>query len=55
MVGAILVAVTHYGWRLHHWVTRGELFVLHHPIFDTVVVLIATIGFILTRTSGLIR
>lgn len=55
MVGAILVAVTHYGWRLHHWVTRGELFVLHHPIFDTVVVLIATIGFVLTRTSGLIR
>lgn len=55
MVGTILVAVTHYGWRLHHWITRGELFVLHHPLFDTIVVLIASIGFVLTRTSGLIR
>jgi uncharacterized protein YkwD len=55
MVGAILIAVMHYGWRLHHWITRGELFVLHHPIFDTIVVLIATLGFVLTRTSGLIR
>jgi hypothetical protein len=55
MVGAILVSVAHYGWRLHHWITRGELFVMHHPIFDTITVLIITLGLILTRTSGLIR
>ncbi|MEO8105067.1 MAG: CAP domain-containing protein [Candidatus Saccharibacteria bacterium] len=52
---AILIFIVHHGVRLHRLITRGELFFFHHPVFDIVVVLIATLGFVLTRTSGLIR
>lgn len=52
---AILTFIVHHGVRLHRLITRGELFFFHHPVFDILVVLIATLGFVLTRTSGLIR
>lgn len=55
MGAAILTFIVHRGIRLHRLITRGELFFFHHPTLDIVIALIATIGFILTRTSGLIR
>ena len=55
MSAALMAFVLRHGWRLHRLVTRGELFVLHHPILDVIFVLLATVGFVVTRTSGLIR
>jgi uncharacterized protein YkwD len=39
----------------HKFLRKGERFILHHPLFDIAVVSLATIGFILSQTSGLIR
>jgi uncharacterized protein YkwD len=40
-------------WR--KTLVRGEKFVLRHPVFDIVAVVIVTASVLLTRTSGLIR
>ena len=55
MGAAVMAIVLHYSWRLHRLLNRGELFVFHHPAWDAIFVLLATIGFVVTRTSGLIR
>jgi uncharacterized protein YkwD len=39
----------------HRFLRRGESFILHHPLFDIAIVSLATVGFILSQTSGLIR
>lgn len=39
----------------HRFLVRGERFILHHPMFDIAIVSLATVGFILSQTSGLIR
>ena len=52
---AILVFMLRHGlaWR-RVWV-KSEAFVLKHPFLDTAFVAIATLGFILTRSTGVIR
>jgi hypothetical protein len=40
-------------WR--KFLTRGEKFVIHHPVWDTVVVVVVVAGVILTQTVGVIR
>lgn len=55
MSAALMAFVLRHGWRLHRLIARGELFVVHHPTLDVIFVLLATVGFVLTRTSGLIR
>lgn len=52
---ALALFLTRHGFRLHRAITRGEAFVAHHPVFDIAIVVIVTAGFILTRTTGLIR
>lgn len=48
-----LVLVRHgIAWR--KLVSRGELFILHHPFTDTVLVAIAVTALILSRTAGVI-
>lgn len=40
-------------WR--RFMARGETFIIHHPVFDTVILAVGIIGIILTRTSGFIH
>ena len=40
-------------WR-RYWV-KGEAFIIHHPLFDTVIIAISTLGFVLSSTSGFIH
>jgi hypothetical protein len=52
---ALAVLLLRHGWYWRRLVTRGELFITHHPILDIVAVLIVMSGFVLTRASGVIR
>ena len=52
---ALVLLVLHYGFKLKRLVFQGEAFVAHHPLLDTAIVLFITAGFVLTRTSGIIR
>lgn len=49
---AMLVFVLRHGYRLHRWLTRGEIFVTQHPYLDIAIVFIITAGCVLTRVSG---
>jgi hypothetical protein len=40
-------------WR--RYIARGESFVIRHPLFDTAMLGVAVLGFILTRTAGFIH
>jgi uncharacterized protein YkwD len=52
---AFTLFVTRHGLRLHKALIRGERFVAHHPLLDVTIVIIFTAGFVLTRSSGIIR
>lgn len=52
---AIIVFLIRHGLYLRRIFMKGELYVVHHPILDFVIITIATVGFILTRTSGFLR
>jgi hypothetical protein len=52
---AMALFTLRHGYRLHRLLTRGEIFVVHHPYFDIAIVFVITAGIILTRTSGIIR
>jgi len=52
---AVVVFITRHGLRLKRLIFQGEAFVAHHPFFDIAVVLVITIGFVLTRNGGIIR
>ena len=52
---ALMLFVIRNGLRIHRLVSRGEEFIVHHPYVDIVIISIVTIGFILSRTSGMIR
>ena len=52
---ALALFITRHSLRLHRAFVRGETFVNHHPMFDIMIVFIFTAGFILTRSSGIIR
>ncbi len=51
---AVLFAVRH-GLFLRRAFVRSEAFIIHHPMFDILLVAIGTLGFVLTRTSGFIQ
>jgi hypothetical protein len=53
--GAMIIFLLRHGYRMHRWLTEGEMFVVHHPYFDIAIVFIITAGCVLTRSSGLIR
>lgn len=55
---ATLAAITFiikHGLYLRRVFMKGELYVVHHPILDIAIVALATVGFVLTRTSGFLR
>ncbi|MDB5176132.1 MAG: hypothetical protein JWM81_990 [Candidatus Saccharibacteria bacterium] len=54
-VMALTLFLIRHGYRLHRLVTKGEHFVMKHPLLDIGFIAIATVGFVLTRTSGIIR
>lgn len=53
-VGAITFVYRHLKmWR--KFLVRGEAFVIHHPLLDTVLVAVVVAGFILTQATGVIH
>ncbi|MET1032925.1 MAG: CAP domain-containing protein [Candidatus Saccharimonadales bacterium] len=53
-IGAITFVYRHLKmWR--KFLVRGEAFVIHHPILDTVLVAVIVAGFILTQATGVIH
>ncbi len=52
---ALALFITRHSLRLHRAIVRGEAFISHHPLLDIAIVFIFTTGFILTRSSGIIR
>ncbi len=52
---ALALFITRHSLRFHRAFIRGERFISHHPLVDIVATFVFTAGFILTRTSGLIR
>lgn len=56
LIGAALaVFVVRHTRKIHRWITKSEYFIAHHPWLDIAMVLIITVGFVVTRTSGVIR
>jgi uncharacterized protein YkwD len=53
--GALMFFILRHGLRLKKLLVEGETFFVHHPVLDTVVVFVITVGFVLTRSSGIIR
>lgn len=52
---AFAIFLVRHGRRLHKLVIKGEVFIMQHPLLDIAIVLIFTTGFVLTRTTGIIR
>lgn len=52
---ALMLFILRHGFRIRRTISRGEAFVAHHPYFDIAIVLVFVAGFVLTRTSGIIR
>lgn len=52
---ALMLLVIRHGFRIRRTVSRGEEFIAHHPYLDIAIVLVIVIGFVLTRSSGIIR
>ncbi len=52
---ALIWFVVHHTLAFHRLLIRGEHFINDHPLLDIAAVFIFTAGFVLTRTSGLIR
>lgn len=52
---ALLAFLLRHSFAWHKALVKGEKFILSHPIIDIVFVAVATLGFVLTQTSGLIK
>lgn len=52
---ALIAFLLRHGLRIRKLVVRGELYVVQHPLLDLVIVTLIMIGYVLTRTSGIIR
>lgn len=52
---AIAVFFLRHGLLLHRVLVRSEVFIHKHPFLDIALVAVATIGFVLTRSDGIIR
>ena len=55
IVCALAVFLMRHGLAWHKVIRRGEKFILKHQLLDIIAIALATAGFILTRTSGIIR
>ncbi|MDB5170598.1 MAG: hypothetical protein JWO35_292 [Candidatus Saccharibacteria bacterium] len=52
---ALMLFVLRHGFRIRRTISRGEAFIAHHPYLDIAIVFIIVAGFVLTRSSGIIR
>jgi hypothetical protein len=52
---AIAVFLLRHGFRIKRALNQGEAFIVHHPMIDILIVAAIMIGYLLTRTSGLIK
>jgi cell division septation protein DedD len=52
---ALFIFLFNHAIAWHKVLVRGERFVLHHPLLDIAFIGLATFGFLLSQTSGLIR
>jgi hypothetical protein len=52
---ALVVFLMHHGLRLRRLIVKGEAYIVHHPVFDLIIIILITAGYVLTRTSGVIR
>ncbi len=52
---ALIIFVLRHGFYLRRLLNRGELFVVHHHMFDIIILGIAVAGFVLTRAAGFVR
>lgn len=52
---ALTLLLVRHGLRLKRLVFQSETYLVHHPLLDLVFTIIFMAGFVLTRTSGLIR
>lgn len=56
LIGAALaIFIVRHTRKIHRWVTKSEYYIAHHPWFDIAMVVVITAGFIVTRSSGVIR
>lgn len=51
----IIAFVLKHGRLWRRYLLKGEEFAIEHPLFDTMLLVVAVIGFVLTRTSGFIQ
>lgn len=52
---AVMVLLAKHGWHLHRLVRDSENFIMHHPLLDTVLVSVIMVGYVLSRTQGIIK
>jgi uncharacterized protein YkwD len=52
---AVTLFILRHGFRVKRWLNEGEAFVVQHPYVDVAIVFVITAGYILTRTSGIIK
>jgi hypothetical protein len=52
---AMLLFILRHGLLWRRVIVKSETFVLHHPLLDVAVVVVATIGVILSKTAGVIQ
>lgn len=55
IAAALMLFLVRHGLAWHRVIRRGERFVLKHQLLDVIAVSVAVLGFILTRSSGVIR
>lgn len=53
--GALIYVLFKHGRAFKRAVIHGEEFILHHPLLDTIIVAVVTVGWLLSQTNGLIR
>jgi hypothetical protein len=51
---AVALFIIRHGRLLHRSLVKGEVFIAHHWMLDIVLVVLATVGFVLTRNSAFI-
>ncbi len=52
---ALAVFIIRHGIRIHKIVRKGEVFLARHAYVDIAITLVLVVGFVLTRSSGIIR
>lgn len=53
--GALIYVLFKHGRAVKRAVIHGEEFILHHPLLDTIIVGLVTVGWLLSQTNGLIK